>query len=158
MGNLWVVSAGNLLKFDGTTFTDYGRPIDCAVGYLEFDAGGALWILGSCGLYKFVDGDTKSFDLKTALSITPETLSESNDAFIIYPNPASTAVSFRFGEGISPQTIAVYDASGRLIYSGKLNNALSATLSELNIAQNGLYLLKITDQSGRIHTQRLIVE
>jgi hypothetical protein len=66
---------------------------------------------------------------------------------LVYPNPASTQVTFRFSAQ-NAQYISVYDLTGREITKAEMLNGTSV----LNTSSfsNGLYLFRLTDKSGNV--------
>jgi hypothetical protein len=66
---------------------------------------------------------------------------------LVYPNPASTQVTFRFSAQ-NAQYISVYDLTGREITKAEMLNGTSV----LNTSSfsNGLYLFRLLDKSGNV--------
>ena len=65
------------------------------------------------------------------------------------PNPASETVHI---EGVQPAVVHIYNALGQMVKTVKDNNEISvAGLPE------GVYLLRIMDFDGQIHTSRMAV-
>jgi len=77
-------------------------------------------------------------------------------SFSIYPNPAREKVFFSY-PGLNrnqPLTIKLYTMDGRLVKSGKLNNAdFSLDCSEL---QDGLYLIQLENGDTHLQSKMLI--
>jgi ligand-binding sensor domain-containing protein len=157
--DLWLATVGRVgvTKFDGTNWETYnidnsGIAFD-EVSKITFDYyRGRVWFnhLYSGGL------STAKFNSATDISTLADGKAE---GFTVYPNPAVSHLSLHFN-GITPETITIYDISGKIIASRKanLNTELPIPLSELNISSSGLYLIKITDQSGKTYNQKAIVK
>lgn len=66
---------------------------------------------------------------------------------LLYPNPASSEVFYRLDTGMSiPATLEVFDQSGRLVISHRVETIEG--ILELHNLSAGVYLLKVTNQSG----------
>lgn len=70
-----------------------------------------------------------------------------------YPNPSKDKITFI--EGTNLALIEIYDLNGRLIISKKFDNKMNneMDISELN---SGIYLVNIIENSGLIHSKKLI--
>jgi hypothetical protein len=77
---------------------------------------------------------------------------EQNRDIIIYPNPASSRISFRNPESITD--IEVYDLNGRLRLSQPLNEN-EIFIDDFN---PGLYFLNLEFKNGTFETFKLIIE
>jgi hypothetical protein len=76
------------------------------------------------------------------------------DFLKVYPNPASTQVYIESNEMIAG--ITVYDMLGRVQFQKTYNNKkISINTSGLS---NGAYELIITNEAGKIYSQRLVVQ
>ncbi|NLA23478.1 MAG: T9SS type A sorting domain-containing protein, partial [Bacteroidales bacterium] len=71
-------------------------------------------------------------------------------SLLIYPNPASSIVNIH-SETHSKDFIQIFDASGRMQYSGYVNESI-----DVSAWSEGLYIIKLVGNSGVI-TKRLIV-
>ncbi len=74
---------------------------------------------------------------------------EAGNPISVCPNPASETVHI---EGVQPAVVHIYNALGQMVKTVKDNNEISvAGLPE------GVYLLRIMDFDGQIHTSRMAV-
>lgn len=157
--NLWLATVGRvgLTKYDGTNWQSYnvdnsGIAFD-EVSKITFDYYRDLIWFNHLYL-----GGLSTAKLNSPTGILP--LAEGKaEGFTVYPNPAVSHLSLHLN-GIAPETITVYDISGKIIASRKadLNTERPIALSELNIHSSGLYLITITDQSGKTYNQKVMVK
>lgn len=70
-----------------------------------------------------------------------------------YPNPAKDKITFIDGQNLA--LIEIYNLNGRLIISKKIDNNMNneMDISELN---SGIYLVNIIENSGLVHSKKLI--
>jgi hypothetical protein len=73
----------------------------------------------------------------------------------LYPNPGSGPV--RIESDLPLQTVQLFNATGQLIQTLDLNNALQSTLHPGQIP-DGMYYLQITDSKGGQHRKQLIIQ
>lgn len=74
----------------------------------------------------------------------------------VYPNPVDASSVLNIASGEEIRSVQVYDLSGRLVGSKKINGTqVQIPLSELNMGK-GMYMLKLNGMSGSV-TKRLIV-
>jgi phosphate transport system substrate-binding protein len=78
----------------------------------------------------------------------------------IYPNPAKNDVTIRLNSNFAAQSVEIFDISGRVVARQTIDNhagsVIPLALSELNIRQSGIYLVKVIGKTGS-YIQRLIV-
>lgn len=75
----------------------------------------------------------------------------------VYPNPSNGIFNIALGN-IEPSAIAVYDVTGKIIWSkAALQNATTETSIDLSNAQTGIYFVKITADNQSI-VKRIIKE
>ena len=79
---------------------------------------------------------------------SPTGIEEHNPAITLYPIPTKSNLTIEGVEG----TIALYDLYGRLVKTTQTNTM------DISETANGIYLLKATDEQGRVHTQKVIKE
>ncbi|MBU2938432.1 T9SS type A sorting domain-containing protein [Lacinutrix sp. C3R15] len=72
---------------------------------------------------------------------------------LLYPNPANDIVNIKLDDGVSIESIELYDVSGKRMYL-ELSNSNTLNVSQLS---DGLYLLNIHTLNGSI-TKKLIVK
>lgn len=79
--------------------------------------------------------------------------------FTIYPNPAKADIYFDFA-GLSPCSMQIYDISGKLVHSAKLDlsdTTYKTNVNDLHLNRKGLYLVKVNTDKGTI-IRKLSVE
>lgn len=160
--DLWLATYGGvgITHYDGKTWTSYNME-NSGIAYNEvskitLDYGrDCVWLnhLDSRGI--------STAKLNWGSSIESNRLNNQNEGFVIYSDATSTNLHLRFNDNVNPEKLELFDMSGRLICSRKLGTSVSndfnVSLSELNIRQNGLYLVKLITPTN-IFTQRLIVK
>lgn len=93
------------------------------------------------------DGDNYGFDFHYSSTVG---VAEQNDnSLTLWPNPASQTVHV---DGIDVAEVQVYNALGQLVKTVRDAN-------EINVADlpQGVYLLRIADADGALHTKRITV-
>lgn len=84
---------------------------------------------------------------------TPETTSNEHP-FTLYPNPVKNQLSLRFDDGVEPESVELYDLTGRWV-STKRNGLKNI---DLNAISSGVYMLRITTTDGKTYRERVIKE
>ncbi|MFK8037461.1 MAG: FG-GAP-like repeat-containing protein [Crocinitomicaceae bacterium] len=97
---------------------------------------------------------------KTEITAVPEGAKISNIKVFAYPNPASSiSVIMLLEENVAKyfNQVDIISLSGQTIQTIK---GISTKRHELNLdqLQSGLYLLKITDENGKTHSAKLVVQ
>jgi hypothetical protein len=161
--NIWLATYGGgvgVTRYNGTNWQSYdvnnsGIAKNEVSRILIDDYRERIWFshLSFSGL------STAKLNLSQGVSVFPSVTNEKVEGFTVYPNPTTSHLSLRFN-GIVPETMTIYDVSGKIIALRKadLNTEHPIALSELNISSSGLFLIKITDQSGKAHYQKIIVK
>jgi ligand-binding sensor domain-containing protein len=112
-GNIWIgvyvdylVTEGGVVAFDGSTWTEY-HVSDGLVGpvirALDIDSDNSVWVATSTGVSKISDHSVSVMDL------------ESNEEYVLFPNPATDKVSIRYPEGTDESEAYIFDASMQLV-------------------------------------------
>lgn len=114
------------------------------------------WVDGQA-ICDFTDNsDTATLSFSTPLTQTV-TLSSNffdiNDTFIVFPNPTNGLLEFKNDEAIL-HTIKVYDSLGRLV---KMFNAISSKILDLKDLENGIYLIELNTEKGKV-TRKIILK
>ncbi|KAF2518856.1 T9SS type A sorting domain-containing protein [Flavobacterium salilacus subsp. salilacus] len=120
--------------FDGNFFATFGK-----------DNNGELYIAGNASgkVYKIIDS-------------TAATDTFSGSVFKVYPNPANDVVTIQAGNGIQPESITVYDMSGKLLIENKISDSDNTfTVSGL---PSGLYLLQVKGSNDAVYNHKLSVK
>ncbi|MCX6232886.1 MAG: PKD domain-containing protein [Bacteroidetes bacterium] len=82
----------------------------------------------------------------------------SNKGFIIYPNPVSDELIIEISDNKDGLVkIELYDLVGKSIYNKQLNVKSSVCKMNVRDFNNGVYLIKITDSSGKYYTSRIAI-
>lgn len=155
--HLWLATYGHvgITKYDGTNWKSYNQENSGIawdeVSKITLDYGRDLiWLnhMNNSGI------STAKLNFK-ANSIYMPSIDNAISSFI-YPNPAKDHIAFQLKEDEIPEKAEVYDMSGRLICSKPIEGS-SVALSELNIHQKGIYLLKIFVSLDKHYSERLVV-
>jgi hypothetical protein len=93
--------------------------------------------------------DTIYVDVCT--SVIPQTSGEIS--IQLFPNPSDGAVTILVVSAIHPQVI-VYDVTGRIVMQKKLK---AGTSEQLLIPSPGVYSVTVTDESGQMKTERVVI-
>ena len=122
-------------SFSGNNFTTFGEDIN-----------GELYIAGitSGTIYKIIDSSLSNTDFET-------------NGFSIYPNPAKESFVLKSTEANLGTKIDVFDVTGKLLFSKKLNENIENTIST-NSMSNGIYLISIESTSGLNFRTKLVIE
>ena len=70
--------------------------------------------------------------------------------FNIYPNPVSNYLAV---ETEHPTQLALYNVQGKLVMGKEITSTHTLNTSELS---KGIYLLKVTNEQGRIYSKKII--
>ncbi len=76
----------------------------------------------------------------------------------IYPNPSKGNVTISNIQNMDLEKIEVYSVLGSLVKQVKVKQNLSKLNLDLSNTNKGIFLLKITDKKGSIHTQKLVID
>ncbi len=79
------------------------------------------------------------------------------NGFSLYPNPARSEVFIRNTSQRNLLTFTLYDLSGKLLLSKKLDN-IETNVVDTNSLQSGVYIATIEDVSGGRFTSKLTIE
>lgn len=99
---------------------------------------------------------SEAYQNESTIIVLNETLSNSDNklnSFKIYPNPAT---DYFVVEGENISKIECFNILGRKIFSIKKTSVLNK-IYPLNYS-SGMYLLKITDESGEVINRKLIIQ
>ena len=121
--------------FDGTGISSFG-----------IDNSGELYAAGLSNgtIYKVVDAE--------ALSLKPE----KDKSFALYPNPANDKLKLTIPSAVQKATISIFDLLGKEI----MKHTMTSDKTQLDISpiKKGLYLVQVSDKTGILETQKLIVK
>lgn len=92
-------------------------------------------------------------------SYIPTAIVDASNAFTsavnLFPNPVRDLLTVSFTSVQHEATISLYSMEGRLILTSQLRNAMSMQL-EMGTYEMGMYLLKVTDENGRLVQKKII--
>lgn len=133
-----VNSAGTITttsSFSGNSFATFGE-----------DVAGELYVAGiSSGIiFKIQDASFGTSDF------------EKNE-FSLFPNPAKNSISIKLSNENLATKIAVFDLTGKLILSQKLENNPENTISISSITK-GIYMVSVETENGISYSKKLIIE
>lgn len=74
----------------------------------------------------------------------------------LFPNPTSYSFTIESLESLSSVSIEIFDESGKVIFTEKSPSLLKKSIA-CDTWQNGTYLIKVSDSSGRPYSSKLII-
>ena len=82
-------------------------------------------------------------------SLAVSEVNGNKDVFVVYPNPSKGILNIRFAQSNEVYDIAVYDVSGRLVFSRQDNKPAHDKTGTFNLADliNGDYMVKIKSKN-----------
>jgi hypothetical protein len=102
--------------------------------------------------------DRNPLDDKSCISVTvgQEEIEAQNSKVYIYPNPAYNQLTLRTDAADHITSISIVDSRGRIV----LSQTSSTNLTEVNVSTltNGLYFIQIQQKSGKVSSERIIVQ
>ena len=155
LDRLWAVfgDASNkafaLARFENGTWVERFDASNCPINFatyrgFEIDTLGNIWVVDNYNLHTLLTPNSPQW-LSTK-ELKPDV------AIDIYPNPSTGIVQLSSNEMI--ENLSVYDCTGRLVFSEKMNAAKSQEVN-LSFLENGNYLLEIG--SGKMVATRKLV-
>ena len=103
-------------------------------------------------VFKTNDPDNEEYLIPIRLHVDYSSVAENgNDAYEIYPNPATTSVTLK-GENMSH--VAIYNVAGQLVRVVKLNSMVNNI--EMNV-EAGVYFFNVYDNDGHNSVQRVVI-
>lgn len=140
---LEVLHAGDLNQIsdnDEELLRDIAQRCPIDDGFGVYVARSALLRIDTLPMNYFSDCER----LPSSEEIAEKQLSEAENGFRIYPNPATNLVtiSYRLEEGESVD-VSIFDALGNLVLSRALNPETTETNLQLSEISSGLYLIKM---------------
>jgi len=76
------------------------------------------------------------------------------EMFTVYPNPAHDIIQFKTKSGFIPEKAKIYDMSGRVVLQTKVERD-QISVQDL---EAGIYLLQVTDKSGKNYSQKITIK
>lgn len=133
-----VNSAGTITTttaFSGNSFATFGE-----------DVAGELYVAGiSSGIiFKIQDASFGTLDF------------EKNE-FSLFPNPAKNSISIKLSNDNLATKITIFDLTGKLLLSQKLENNPENTISTAALTK-GIYMVSVETENGISYSKKLIIE
>ena len=133
-----VNSAGTITTttaFSGNSFATFGE-----------DVAGELYVAGiSSGIiFKIQDASFGTLDF------------EKNE-FSLFPNPAKNSISIKLSNDNLATKITLFDLTGKLLLSQKLENNPENTISTAALTK-GIYMVSVETENGISYSKKLIIE
>ncbi len=152
---LWIAERRNLHNFNPETdiWKSYTAPEslfepNTGTGFTDFklDKSNNFWfITSSSGVFKLSD-------LITDVEVEPNI-----NGISIYPNPASSLLSYETNNITSIIQQSIVDLSGKEVINDKIANAMRNSI-DVSKLQIGIYFLQLTDTKGVKYSKKFVVE
>ncbi|WP_395044741.1 PQQ-dependent sugar dehydrogenase [Flavobacterium sp.] len=122
-------------SFSGNNFVTFGE-----------DMNGELYIAGisSGTIYKIIDSSLSVSEFE-------------KNGFSMFPNPAKDSFSIKSTTNLVAKNVSLYDLSGILLLTKKLENSQENSISVSNLS-SGMYLVTIETSEGESFTNKLVVK
>lgn len=117
--------------------------------YYDSDYYPPSWLTHTKILVYYKKGDEYWGEPLLVTNIKNDTI---NNLYTIYPNPAINDILVNSEKSITVK-IEIFELTGRIVSSGKVNTNEEFNISNLN---RGIYLIRITDEERNSFTQKLI--
>jgi len=122
-------------------YYDFSVSVNKLTGYTEYDYDGTTWVNKEERTFYYSDVSATS---------VPEV---DNNAYTVYPNPASESVTFEIPEPSINTTVDIFTIHGKKILSQRLNNH---TVDVSNMSK-GIYLYQL-NIDNKIYNGKLIIK
>lgn len=76
-------------------------------------------------------------------------------SFKLYPNPFTDSINIQLPMGVDKASVKIMNVEGKVVYSTQINNNQS-TIGQLQSLNNGLYLMQVSLENGKVITKKLI--
>ena len=121
------------------------------------------YTLTSSGNYKVVISNAKGCKSEsTVLNTSPTSISdiESQLGILIYPNPARQELNIKFDNNFKDLSFALYDNSGKVVLSDKLDHILKGDKKTINIKSlsSGIYHVKLFNNEINYNVKITVVQ
>ena len=109
------------------------------------DVNGELYVVSADNgiVYKIIDTSLATDDFATS-------------GLSLYPNPAASSFMIHNTKGVALKQIQLHDLTGKLLLQQQLQQSDNNTLN-VDLLQNGVYLVSIEDVSGKSFTTKLLI-
>ena len=131
----WITAGGTLIwNHDATgVITSFGE-----------DMNGELYVTSGSVIYRMVDTTLGTIDFAAA-------------GFSLYPNPSSDTVFIKSTTDVLASNIELYDITGKLLLSKKVEATTENSISVANFAK-GMYVVTVETTNGNRYNTKLVVE
>jgi hypothetical protein len=131
-------SAGTITTtsaFSGNNFATFGE-----------DVSGELYVSGITSgiIFKIQDASFGTLDYEI-------------NEFSLFPNPAKNSISIKLSNDNLATKIAIFDLTGKLILSQKLENNPENTISIASLTK-GIYMVSVETENGVSYSKKLMIE
>jgi len=111
------------------------------------------------GAYYYID-NVAVIDsaLQYTIGINNEELKIKNEELKIYPNPANSDITLEFSSFLNQDIeIQIFNVMGNILLSEKRFCQKSLDLA-VSYLKSGIYFIRVSDESGKIYSDKLIIE
>lgn len=110
------------------------------------DMNGELYVAGiaSGTIYKVIDSSLGTSDFE-------------KNGFLLYPNPAKDSFTIKSLEGNLATKIELFDVTGKLLLTKKMNNNPENVVST-SLISKGVYIISVETTNGTNYSSKLIIE
>jgi ligand-binding sensor domain-containing protein len=160
-GNLWFAGPTCLMKFDGTTFTQYEIPnIKPFIPCIAIEDNGDIWVgTYDDGLLLFSNGEFQPIEIDLSVSIDETDKPARNDAFTVFSNASEIVVDFSLTEAANV-SLSVFDMQGKEVCSILRNNDLISGKHQYSCTHtrfsSGVYLVRYV-VNGVVNVKKVMV-
>jgi hypothetical protein len=131
-------SAGTITTtsaFSGNNFATFGE-----------DVSGELYVAGITSgiIFKIQDASFGTLDYEI-------------NEFSLFPNPAKNSISIKLSNDNLATKIAIFDLTGKLLLSQKLENNPENTISIASLTK-GIYMVSVETENGVSYSKKLMIE
>jgi streptogramin lyase len=158
-GNLWLIYDTYLVKFDGTTFTQYN--LQTSVSCLSIENNGDIWLGAENALYLFSHDELQpiiTFDC-FGTSIVENDKPAQDDAFTVFTNASEVVIDFSLPES-AQVSLSVFDMQGKevcsILNSNHLTSGKHQYLWSYTKSSSGVYLVRYV-VNGTINVKKVVI-
>lgn len=98
---------------------------------------------------------TEAFDIPAECELGVSDNSNTENNFLVYPNPSNGEINIKSRMDVSEATISIFDMNGRKVFSQKVELHQAATVNASGLTP-GVYVMQI-DGANRSQTTKLII-
>jgi hypothetical protein len=107
-----------------------------------------------CERLRHVNIAPHSYGCNRPASVKPTKKLATTNNLLLYPNPATSMVTI---ESNDMRQVQLFDISGRLVLNRNMDNARRFQFNAGTIGK-GIFLVKVTDRTGKTETRKLVVQ